>query len=172
MKFNKLTKNCISLIHKIYTLIQLKKKVALATTKTKAEVKGSGKKPWKQKGTGKARAGSIRSPLWRGGGIIFGPKYHSIFLKFNKYEKKLCLLYIFKLKEKNIFIINKIFTLKKLFSYIPKTNKNYLFLFTSINNFIQKTFLINTIYNINILNLLNAKYIFISFFTLNLLKYI
>ena len=53
-------------------------------TKTKGDVSGSGKKPWKQKGTGRARVGTIRSPLWRGGGITFGPQPGGRVLKVNK----------------------------------------------------------------------------------------
>jgi len=67
-------KKAIGLIHRVY-LTQLKNaRKYTASTKTKSEVRGGGKKPWKQKGTGRARAGSSRSPLWVGGGVTFGPK--------------------------------------------------------------------------------------------------
>ena len=61
-------------VHDAVTAYRANQRLGTASTKQISEVHGSGKKPWKQKGTGRARAGSFASPLWRGGGVVFGPK--------------------------------------------------------------------------------------------------
>ena len=71
-------------VHRALKIANLNHSQFTSSTKTKDEVRGGGRKPWKQKGTGNARAGSKRSPLWRGGGITFGPKPRIIYKKLNK----------------------------------------------------------------------------------------
>lgn len=104
-------KKSIGLIHRAY-LTQIKNsRQYLASTKTKSEVRGGGRKPWKQKGTGRARAGSSRSPLWVGGGVSFGPKFRIVNKKINKKENRLAILSALYLKKKNwIFVEETLFT--------------------------------------------------------------
>ncbi len=79
-----------------------------ASTKTRAEVRGGGRKPWKQKGTGRARAGSIRSPLWVGGGIAFGPKPRTYNLKLSKKSSNLALAQAIATKSNELVILKKL----------------------------------------------------------------
>lgn len=76
-----------------------------ASTKTRAEVRGGGRKPWRQKGTGRARAGSIRSPLWRGGGVTFGPKPRDYGTKMNRKERRLGLRTAFSSRIEDTIIV-------------------------------------------------------------------
>jgi len=79
------------LIQKSLVVQNLNKRQGTASCKTRSEVKGGGKKPWKQKGTGRARSGSSNSPLWKGGGVAFGPKPKSYKKKVNSKERQLAL---------------------------------------------------------------------------------
>lgn len=85
-------------------------KQGTVSTKTRSEVRGGGRKPWRQKGTGRARAGSNRSPLWKGGGVIFGPKPKKITLKSNKKERQLALQTLLYNKKNSILIIENLET--------------------------------------------------------------
>lgn len=75
------------------------------SSKTRAEVRGGGRKPWRQKGTGRARAGSIRSPLWRGGGVIFGYKPRDFDMKMNRKERKLAIRTAFMDRVEDLIVV-------------------------------------------------------------------
>jgi large subunit ribosomal protein L4 len=76
-----------------------------ASSKTRAEVRGGGRKPWRQKGTGRARAGSSRSPLWKGGGVIFGPKPRDYSSKMNKKERQLAMGTAFQSRLEDLVVV-------------------------------------------------------------------
>ncbi|MGY8688726.1 MAG: 50S ribosomal protein L4 [Verrucomicrobiales bacterium] len=76
-------------VHDVVTAYRANRRSGTASTKTRGEVKGSNAKPWRQKGTGRARAGRVSSPIWRGGGIVFGPRPRSYAKSVNKPTRKL-----------------------------------------------------------------------------------
>ena len=78
------------------------------STKGRSEVRGGGRKPWRQKGTGNARAGTIRSPLWKGGGIVFGPKPRDYSFKLNKkvLKKSRAIALSEKFKDKKLIVVD------------------------------------------------------------------
>jgi large subunit ribosomal protein L4 len=78
-------------LHEVVTWQRACRRAGTASTKRRGEVRGGGRKPWRQKGTGRARVGSIRSPLWRGGGVIFGPKPRSYAYTLPKKVRRLAL---------------------------------------------------------------------------------
>jgi len=78
-------------VHQTIVAFRAAQRQGTACTKTMGEVNGSGKKPWRQKGTGRARAGSFASPLWRGGGVVFGPKPRDYRQKISRQTRRLAL---------------------------------------------------------------------------------
>jgi large subunit ribosomal protein L4 len=94
-----------ALVHRVVVSHLAAARQGTASAKTRAEVRGGGRKPWRQKGTGRARAGSIRSPLWRGGGVIFGPKPRDYEIKVNRKEKRLALRTALDSQAANLIVV-------------------------------------------------------------------
>lgn len=80
-----------SVVHEAVVMQQASLRRGTSSTKSRGEVRGGGRKPWRQKGTGRARVGTIRSPLWRGGAIIFGPKPRDFNYSIPKKKRRLAL---------------------------------------------------------------------------------
>jgi large subunit ribosomal protein L4 len=103
------------LLHDVVRMQRAAKRAGTACTKTRVEVKGSGAKPWRQKGTGRARAGSRQSPIWRGGGVTFGPKPRDYSFKLNRKVKKqaLAMAMSARLQEGNLTVLDE-FTMEAI----------------------------------------------------------
>lgn len=104
------------LVHQVVVFQTANRRRVIAHTKDRGEVRGGGKKPWRQKGTGRARVGSIRSPLWRGGGITFGPTKERVFKKLipKKMKRKALFMILSGKAENNLLILLDKFNLEKV----------------------------------------------------------
>ena len=99
-----------TVVHSVLVNYLANQRQGTQSTKTRAEVRGGGRKPWRQKGTGRARQGSIRAPHWVGGGIALGPKPRSYKYRVNKKERRLAIRSILssKVLEKELVVIDKV----------------------------------------------------------------
>ncbi len=163
------------LIHQVVLSQMANRRKVIAKTKDRSEVRGGGRKPWRQKGTGRARHGSIRSPIWRKGGVTFGPTGREVFKKRipkKMRRKALFMVLSAKAKENLIFVLDSlkiekpktkfmVEILEKLFLrkgsgllVLPKIDENII---KSVRN-IPKVDPIQA-KDLNVLDLLNYKYI-------------
>ena len=125
----------VPLLHEVVTAYLANQRVGTACAKTRAEVAGGGAKPWRQKGTGRARAGSIRSPLWRKGGVVFGPRPKSYRQNLPKRKtRKALLMALYSKIVNNEIIVNKDFSLPE-----PKTKKIKQILDNLTNEIVLRT---------------------------------
>ncbi len=125
------------LVHQVVVAQQANSRETVAHTKDRSEVRGGGRKPWRQKGTGRARAGSTRSPIWKGGGVTFGPRNTRNFSKkINKKMKTKALFMVLsdKVKHDKLVVVDnleikegKTKTLKEVMKKLPTSTNPSLF---------------------------------------------
>ncbi|MBQ3328800.1 MAG: 50S ribosomal protein L4 [Eggerthellaceae bacterium] len=99
----------IPVMHQVVRMQRASWRAGTHSTKTRGQVRGGGKKPWRQKGTGRARQGTIRAPHWRGGGVVFGPHPRNYDFKVNKKEIKLAIRSALsaKLADEQLIVVDK-----------------------------------------------------------------
>lgn len=118
-----------TLVHQVFVALTNNKRQPLAHTKGRGEVRGGGKKPWKQKHTGRSRQSSIRSPLWKGGGVTFGPRNETDYTKkVNKKMKRGALYSLLsqKLRDGEVYFIDSITLPQTKTKHIAGVLKNFL----------------------------------------------
>jgi large subunit ribosomal protein L4 len=133
----------------VYDVIKMQlasRRAGTASTKTRSDVRGGGKKPWRQKGTGRARAGTTRSPIWRGGGIVFGPHPRDYSYSVPKKVRKKAIICALSMKLKqNKMVILRDFPMEKISTGIFKSVvdlfglKKALFVLDNNNEVLQKS---------------------------------
>ena len=131
------------LVHQVVRSQMANRRQVLAHTKGRGEVRGGGRKPWRQKGTGRARVGSIRSPLWRGGGVTFGPTKERVFKKkIPKKMRRKALFMVLSGKVKNNLLIlldklkldqPKAKLMAEIFKKLPCKNESSLIALPELN---------------------------------------
>ena len=147
-------------------------RLASATTKQRGEVRGGGKKPWRQKGTGRARFGSIRNPIWRGGGIVFGPRGNENYTKkISKTSKRVALRQAFTVKADKVLVADIKTTGKtaEVAKFLKENNLNRRVLIVAektdelirATNNISEALLVSPMY-LNVFDILNADHIVIA----------
>lgn len=115
------------LVHQVMVSQMANRRQVIAHTKTRAEVSGGGRKPWRQKGTGRARHGSIRSPIWIGGGVAFGPRKEKVFKKKiprKMRRKALFMVLSSKVKDKELLVLDKLETKEPQTKIMAKMMEN------------------------------------------------
>lgn len=132
------------LLHQVITAYLANKRQGTASTKTRGEVSGGGKKPWKQKGTGRARVGSNRSPIWRGGGTVFGPKMRDYSVRIPKKMKTEALKSSLNAK----FIDQELILIENFQLDVPKT-KNFVSIIKNLSLDKLKTIFVSEIVSEN-----------------------
>jgi 50S ribosomal protein L4 len=147
-------------------------RLASATTKQRGEVRGGGKKPWRQKGTGRARFGSIRNPIWRGGGIVFGPRGNENYTKkISKTSKRVALRQALTVKADKVLVADIKTTGKtaEVAKFLKENNLNRRVLIVAektdelirATNNISEALLVSPMY-LNVFDILNADHIVIT----------
>ena len=147
-------------------------RLASATTKQRGEVRGGGKKPWRQKGTGRARFGSIRNPIWRGGGIVFGPRGNENYTKkISKTSKRVALRQALTVKSDKVLVADIKTTGKtaEVAKFLKENNLNRRVLIVAektdelirAKNNISEALLVSPMY-LNVFDILNADHIVIA----------
>jgi large subunit ribosomal protein L4 len=174
------------LVHQVLRWHLNKTHYSFAHTKTRAEVRGGGRKPWPQKGTGRARHGSIRSPLWKGGGVTFGPRNEK------KYEFKipkkmrinaLRSLLFKKIKDNEVMVFDELNSLGKktkeinnfLENILGKKKKKSVTIALCSRDLIKSCRNIEGVFatevrNLNLKDLLNHKYLFLDLCGIEILE--